>query len=674
MSEQEAVASYIDERVDRSKDALVIIDCLPTVDPAKLEKLKAVLAKKIREKTEKEATFIHMPQDDDLTTLGFCFAAFPKKQDAEEVVRRLHGLKFDKNHVLRTNLFTEWDKIKDTPDVYANPSLEMDKFNEEPLYEYLCDDTAREQYFIRHAMPGRSDDHTMGVFWNDYQVTSATDLQPSDIMKKVYEKSNWTKLFAAWSPLGTYLVTFTEKGINLWGGKNWTKMGQFSHNEVQNIDWSPKEKYLITWSSELIVWDVQLGKKIRRFQVPYTGDTQWPFKWSHDEQFLAKLSTDNILLYDLEQGMKLYQPDPERTTTIYKPGIKSLEWSPTENYFCYWVPEANNTPARVTLVEVETVIREGQPKGYKFNTIAQRNLYKIEDIRMTWHPQGDFLACKVQRKSKSAYISAYELFRIRHKDVAVETIELQDTVVAFSFEPRGHRFALIHGPSDVKLNVSFYTMGAVKSGEVRLLKTFHNKQVNHIYWSPKGKYLLLAGMKQPFNGNCLEFWNADELELINTTSHFMCSNANWDASGRFITTFVSQHFHQMENGFKIWTFQGKLAVEKKIEKFYQFMWRPRPPTLVTDKDTKQIVRNKKNWEKKFADEEVRILKKDEIERKERMSKMFGEYKTRVSEIRKVFKDHAVQRKKLQASTGVDFDFETRTITSEELVDTKEVKV
>eukprot|EP01059_Diplonema_ambulator_P025100 TRINITY_DN42088_c0_g1_i1.p1 TRINITY_DN42088_c0_g1~~TRINITY_DN42088_c0_g1_i1.p1 ORF type:complete len:702 (+),score=337.86 TRINITY_DN42088_c0_g1_i1:36-2108(+) len=677
------VSEYVESHINRSKDALVIIDNTPKIEPGKLSKLVNFLRDKIKEKTGYICTNLRLPQDETGVTLGFAFAAFETKEEAEEVQRKLNGWKMDKSHQFKTNMFNDWIKFKDTsePTEYEAPALEMDTFCEENLYEYLCDAAAREQYFIRYAGASSSKkdvEHQMEIYWNDYQVINATD--QTDVMKLVYKKPNWTTLFAKWSPLGTYLVTFTEKGLNLWGGEKWTSMGQFPHNEVQLIDWSPKEKYLITWASELIVWDVQLGKKIRRVQAPYTGaGAKCPFKWSHDEQFLAKLSEDNILLYDLNNGMKLYQPDKERTTTIYMPGIKNLEWSPTDNYFCYWVPEANNTPARVTLVEVVTKVMPDGTTDFTFNNIAQRNLYRVQNIRMTWHPQGHFLACKVERIKKSQSgaqtVSAYELFRIRHKDVAVETIELPEQVIAFDFEPKGHRFALIHGPSDVKLSVSFYTMGGVKAGEVKLLGTFPQKQVNHMYWSPKGKYLLLAGMKQPFNGKTLEFWNVDELDLMNTCEHFMCSNVNWDASGRFVTTFVSQVYHQMENGMKMWTFQGKLVTAKKFEKFYQFEWRPRPQTLLTEKDLKMVkTKTRPQWEKKYSEEETWILEKDERERRERMTSELKAYRERMIAIKKHFAKQTADRKRLHAETGVNLEYTIDVSTVEELIDKKEVRI
>eukprot|EP00755_Sulcionema_specki_P021256 Sspe_Gene.141::Locus_44_Transcript_1_1_Confidence_1.000_Length_2153::g.141::m.141/K03253/EIF3B; translation initiation factor 3 subunit B len=563
--------------------------------------------------------------------------------------------------------------------------MNMEKFVEENLYKYMCDPLAREQYFIRYQSEGGSalrkvPQNQVEIYWNNYQVVGVTD-QP-DIMSLVYKKTNWTQHFAKWSPLGTYLITFSEAGLDLWGGESWQNLGTFAHSDVQFIDWSPKERYLITWANDgqLIVWDVAQGKRLRRFRT--TASTQtWPlFKWSHDEVFLAKQVEQGIMVYTV-QGMKLITPDTDKQTSLHVLKVQAIEWSPTDNYFAYWVPEEGNTPARVVLIEVVEKTR-GEETTYEFIPRAKRNLYNVTDIRMTWHPQGDFLACKIGRTTKKngkMSCNAYELFRTRHKDWAVETIELKDRdssqIIAFGFEPRGYRFAIIHGVSDVKPSVSFYTMGGVKTGQVKLLKTLHEREVNRLYWSPRGKYILLAGIKQPFNGKVLEFWNADDLvEPISTNEHFMCSHINWDPSGRFVTTFVSQVETTIDSGFKIWTFQGKLVVEKKIEKFLQFEWRPRLPSLLTDKELKQVNKTKKEWSKKYELEEERILKKDEIERNERMATETRDFYKRLKAIKEHFAEARELRIRLQKETNARLDeWVDKSEEVEEILDRKEIK-
>lgn len=79
-----------------------------------------------------------------------------------------------------------------------------------------------------------------------------------------------------------------------------------------------------------------------------------------------------------------------------------------------------------------------------------------------WQDKGDFLAVKVDRytKTKKSVYSAFEFFRVRDKDVPIEVMELpfkSEKVMCFSWEPTGHRFAILHGDGP-KYSISFYSM------------------------------------------------------------------------------------------------------------------------------------------------------------------------------------------------------------------------
>ena len=82
-----------------------------------------------------------------------------------------------------------------------------------------------------------------------------------------------------WSPLGTYMVTFHARGIALWGGQDFHKVQKFSHPNVQYIDFSPCERYIVTFvppkdqgrgggppadaDQAIIVWEARTGVKKR---------------------------------------------------------------------------------------------------------------------------------------------------------------------------------------------------------------------------------------------------------------------------------------------------------------------------------------------------------------------------------------------------------------------------
>ena len=113
----------------------------------------------------------------------------------------------------------------------------------------------------------------------------------------------------------------------------------------------------------------------------------------------------------------------------------------------------------------------------------------------------------------------------------------KEKVTAFSWEPKGTRFAIIHAEQSAhgRFNVSFYQHIGTK---LEKLKTLENKPANMLLWSPLGKYILLAGIKEQLGGN-LEFFNVDMMESMREATHDTATRVSWDPSGRFVCTSSS---------------------------------------------------------------------------------------------------------------------------------------
>ena len=109
----------------------------------------------------------------------------------------------------------------------------------------------------------------------------------------------------------------------------------------------------------------------------------------------------------------------------------------------------------------------------------------------------------------------------------MDSVEVKENVHAFAWEPVGHKFAIIHGETQ-SLNVSFY---GVKTGQTpTLLKKYERKTANHLFWSPTGQFIVLAGLRT-MNG-VMEFIDTSDFTTMNNGEHFMCTDIEWDATGR----------------------------------------------------------------------------------------------------------------------------------------------
>ena len=360
---------------------------------------------------------------------------------------------------------------------------------------------------------------------------------------EVQSRARWTETYVKWSPLGTYLATFHTRGIALWGGDDFHQITKFSHPDVEFIEFSPCEKYIVTFSPKssnatedptaIIVWDCRTGAKKRAFhsETPIV----WPvFQWSHDDKFFARMNQDGVLSVYETPGFGLLDKK-----SIKIEGLKGFSWSPKDNIIGYFVGEAKDVPARVVLLEIPSR-----------KELRVKNLFNVADCKMHWQKSGDYLCVKVDRYKKllenkdikyAGMYHNFEIFHMNEKQIPVDTVKIEETVHAFSWEPVGSKFGVIHGDSQ-SLNVSFY--GLKKGTEPEILKKYERKTANHIFWAPTGQFVVLAGLRS-MNG-VLEFVDTSDFTSMGTGEHFMCTDVEWDPTGRCVISLTSCPYYNVK--------------------------------------------------------------------------------------------------------------------------------
>lgn len=203
-----------------------------------------------------------------------------------------------------------------------------------------------------------------------------------------------------------------------------------------------------------------------------------------------------------------------------------------------------------------------------------------------------------KEKNEMKYSGMYcnfEIFHMREKQIPVDSVESKDPIQCFAWEPVGSKFAIIHGESP-SISVSFYE---VRVGQAPiLLKKFEKRACNRLHWSPSGQFIVLAGIGAN-GGGSLEFVDTHEFLVMNTTDHYQMSDVEWDPTGRYVVTGVSFWKTKVDTGYWIWSFQGKILKRINLDKFAQLLWRPRPPTLLTEDKQREIKKNLKKYYAQF---------------------------------------------------------------------------
>ncbi|KAI3890991.1 hypothetical protein MKW98_007296 [Papaver atlanticum] len=416
-----------------------------------------------------------------------------RQREAELSKERTHGYKLDKVHIFAVNLFDYFDKFMKVPDAWASPEIKPYAPGEN-LQQWLTDDKAHDQFVIRAH-------HNIEVFWNDPRQSMTVP---------VYRRLYSTESFVQWSPLGTYLATVHRQGAAVWGGAaTFDRLSRYAHPQVKLIDFSSGEKYLVTYSCHepsnprdtqrviLNFFVVRSGKVMRDFKGSAdefaTGETggvsgvSWSvFRWGGgtDDKYFSKLANNVISVYKTEPF-----------TLVNKKSLKAknvldFSWSPADPIIALFVPKlgGGNQTARVGLFQIPSK-----------EVLRQKNLFSVGDCKMYWQSNGEYLAVKVDRytKTKKSTYIGFQLFRIKERDIPIEVLELEnknDKIMDFAWEPKGLRFAVIHEESS-RTNISFYSMRtATNIGRVSKFTTLKEKNAYALYWSPSGRFILLSMM------------------------------------------------------------------------------------------------------------------------------------------------------------------------------------
>lgn len=618
---------------DFGLDNFIVVDGAPIAPEAKIPILQKVLRKLLNTVGEvvEGDEGIYMPLEGGKSR-GFLFVQYKTAQMADAAVQQLNGKKLDQKHRLLVNKITDIEKYGvegNVPTTFQEPQIPPFK-SHGYLRSWLMDEQGRDQIALHFS-------ETVGVYFNKKKNEPEPVIEP---------RKGFTSKYAKFSPKGTYLFSIHPQGIQCWGGEDFHSIFKFIHNQVRLVDFSPNEKYMVTLSPlpitlpddpaeramfpfgpesnghKLVIWDLATGEPARTFALPPHLEGQkempWPLvKWSFDDKYCARQGPGALAVYETPS----FQLLDKKLVKI--DDIVDFEWAPAgvhlfgtksdtgEHVLSYWTPESTNQTARVALMKIPT--RE---------VIRTINLFQVSDCKMHWQDEAKYLCVKVDRhtKSRKTFFSNLEFFKLAEKDIPVEKLELKDVVINFAWEPRSERFITIssldegsNNPSVARNTITFYapetqTKGRILSTVYKSFQEFTGKHCNTICWSPKGRFVAVGTISKS-NGE-LEFYDAsyeddkhpkgsNYAKLLKTEKYAGITNMAWDPSGRFVAAWSSSWAHTIENGYRLYEFTGNLLREDLIDQFKDFIWRPRPASLLNAADRKKVRKNLREYSAQF---------------------------------------------------------------------------
>lgn len=622
-------------------DNFVVVDGAPVAPESKVPVLTKVLTKLFSQAGT--VVDMNLPLDEQKkTTKGYLFVEFDSAVAAKKAIALLNGKKLDVKHRLFVNGLNDMEKFgtEEFETEFREPKL-PEFTPTEYLKSWLQDPSGRDQFVLQKS------DMT-AIFWN------RNAQQPENVVEP---RKNWSNSTVRFSPRGTYLFSFHDQGVASWGGRNFDRLKRFYHPETRALAVSPTEKYLVTLSPQpisvpeeipedfpfgpesnghqLCIWDIATGVCVKTFALPPKQKLHWPMiKWSFDDKYCARLGPNALAIYDTEKNFELLDKK-----VVKIDGIMDFSFAPTgvklavnrnkelSPVLAFWTPESNNQSCKATVMEL--------PSKRILRTV---NLVQVSDVSLHWQKQSEYLCVKVDRhtKSKKTIFTNLEICKMTEREIPVEKVEMKDRVLKFGWEPTGDRFITISktetaddNPAVPKNVITFFAPEKkdVKSNQAKedlkkwkVVHKIEGKFSNTISWSPAGRFAVVATLVTPDTRKAeLDFFDLDftgektlndtkdvsaSLKDVGHQDYFSATDLHWDPSGRFVAAWSSAVKHKLENGYRVYNIAGEVVREEVIEDFKNFVWRPRPQSLLTNGEKKKVRKNLREWSAQFEEQDA----------------------------------------------------------------------
>ncbi|KAI1699212.1 eukaryotic translation initiation factor eIF2A domain-containing protein [Ditylenchus destructor] len=600
------------------EERCLMIFGIPVCGQDRLPKLKNVLGKLFsmaNPDTDAKGYNDVYPLDEEGKTKGFCFLEYPSKESAEYACVLFDGYVLDKNHTFSVYPLSAFRNVQQ-PKENWEPPKKRPFVDAGDLWWWTQHPKALDQFAIQAQNP-MNDAMSISVYWNGRGSQEPILANPDST------RENWSENIFKWSPHGSYLATLHKPGIALWAGESFIKVQKMSHENVNFIEFSPNETYLVTYAREerragdgencLRIFDVFTGEMKKSFSPAGQGSARihdWPFfKWCHNEEFFAfcRPKGNTINVYQTKD-FTLCDNKP-----IELEGLVSFEWNPSKNIIAYYCEErvSANAPAEIGLMEFSRP-KPNDPTVRR--KIRAQRIFSVSAANLFWQKAGQYLAAHTERynnarKTKEGDVkltgiaSHLEIFDCTEKEVSVQTVQLSEPFINFGWEPKGNKFCVLVGNMN-KVTPLVYRLDKGKPVPQLMSKIEAGIQLNSVEWAPQGGWLTVFGANT-VQGHVF-FIDTTGAEAVRSriVEHPSVNQGCWDPTGRyFVTCTLGRKGY--EGGYRIHSFQGREIVRKNVEILLRFKWRPRPPVTLDDQKIKEVRKNMKQVSAKFEEEDRR---------------------------------------------------------------------
>ncbi|RYP50208.1 hypothetical protein DL768_004229 [Monosporascus sp. mg162] len=373
-----------------------------------------------------------------------------------------------------------------------------------------------------------------------------------------------------YSPCGRYFAWASNERVCVVDASVGHTLTTVNILNVFELGFSPRGSFLSTWerpakdeagdaTKNFKIWrtveDLPEGVEKQPIgQFVQKSQTGWNLQYTSDEQFCARLVTNEVQFYNSDDLKTVWNK-------LRVEGVADFAIAPGQSHnVAVFIPERKGQPAAVKVYNVP-----------QFNTpISQKTFFKGDKVQLKWNSLGTSLLVLAQTdvdKSNKSYYGETTLYLLSSNgsvDARV-TLDKEGPIHDVSWSPNGKEFGVIYGYMPAKTTIFSHRAVANHS--------FAIAPRNTIIFSPTGRFVLVAGF-----GNLAGQIDVYDLEKdyskVCTIESGNPSVCQWSPDSRFIMTATTSPRLRVDNGVKLWHVGGGIMYNEDMVELYSVTWRP----------------------------------------------------------------------------------------------------
>eukprot|EP00698_Gefionella_okellyi_P015122 TRINITY_DN4245_c0_g1_i1.p1 TRINITY_DN4245_c0_g1~~TRINITY_DN4245_c0_g1_i1.p1 ORF type:complete len:537 (-),score=102.41 TRINITY_DN4245_c0_g1_i1:161-1771(-) len=370
-----------------------------------------------------------------------------------------------------------------------------------------------------------------------------------------------------YSPNGAFLAQVEgSSGIAIHDSNSGALVVRLSRSGVQYIAWSPLGTFLLTWErhqptgeGNLLVWRVKTGELVSQLHQKQFVREFWPsLQWTADEELCGFAVTNEVQIYDGHSA----------NTNVVKyhlkfEGCSAFSFAPSDKKYniAVFKPERKGAPSSTRIYQFPDLI----------NPRATKSFFKAQRVELRWNSLGTSLVIvthtEVDTTGKSYFgETGIHYMQADGKFECNLPLAKDGPVHDVAWSPDGKEFIVTAGHMPSR--------SILYDAQCRAIFDFGDAPRNQIMWSPNSKLVAIGGFGN-LPGN-IDFWDRQKLKLIGQCVADCAVEHIWSPDSRTLLTAVLSPRMRVANAFTIWSYNGTKLFHHDAEEMFQVVWRPAP--------------------------------------------------------------------------------------------------